>query len=82
MLKIYDAVRRPRANDVWRLSRANGLTYQFAGPGCEHVGVRDEGVSGETLAKMAAEAEGNYEWAWKTSAETDKEEALAMLAEL
>ncbi|KZP27531.1 FAD/NAD(P)-binding domain-containing protein [Athelia psychrophila] len=70
VLQIYDTVRRPQANDVWRRSRANGMTYEFASAG------------GETLAKMAAEAEENYDWAWKTSAEPDKEEALSMLSNL
>lgn len=58
------------------------MIYQFAGAGYEHVGLCDDSVSGETLANMAKELEGNYNWAWKTSAETDREEALSMLSTL
>ncbi|KZP27530.1 FAD/NAD(P)-binding domain-containing protein [Athelia psychrophila] len=82
VLQIYDTVRRPRAIDVWRRSRANGMIYEFAGAGSKHVGVRNDGVSGETLAKMAEELEENYDWAWKTLAETDREEALLILSML
>ncbi|KZP25870.1 FAD/NAD(P)-binding domain-containing protein [Athelia psychrophila] len=82
VLHIYDAVRRPKATAVWHLSRTNGMIDEFAGAGYEHIGTNDGNVSSETLAKMAKETEKNYDWAWKTSAETDREEAVSMVSKL
>ncbi|KZP07956.1 FAD/NAD(P)-binding domain-containing protein [Athelia psychrophila] len=82
VLQIYDEVRRPKASNVWHLSRTNGLIYEFNGAGCEHVGMYDDNVSSEMLAKIGKEAEEHWEWAWKTSAEEDREQAVSMLSEL
>ncbi|KZP09163.1 FAD/NAD(P)-binding domain-containing protein [Athelia psychrophila] len=82
VLQIYDQVRRPKANEVWHLSRTSGSIYEFGGAGCENVGMCDDNVSSEMLAKIGKEAEEHCEWAWKTSAEEDREQAVSMLSKL
>ncbi|KZP08336.1 FAD/NAD(P)-binding domain-containing protein [Athelia psychrophila] len=80
VLQIYDEVRRPKASTVWHRSRTSGLIYELGGAGCEHLGMHDDNVSSEMLAKRVGKAaEENCEWAWKTSAEEDRERAVSML---
>ncbi|TDL26549.1 salicylate hydroxylase [Rickenella mellea] len=93
-LKIYDAIRRPAGNDVQRRSRINGFLYEFndarfpevfplilghgaAGDNADNTGEKDK----ERLKHMGEEIEKNWEWAWRTEAETQKDEALRMLEE-
>ncbi|KZP18795.1 FAD/NAD(P)-binding domain-containing protein [Athelia psychrophila] len=80
VLQIYDEVRPPKASNVRHLSRTNGLIYEFNGAGFEHIGLHDENVSSEVLTQIGKEAEGHWEWAWKNSAEEDRERAVLMLS--
>lgn len=56
--------------------------YEFLGKGYESVGPHDENISIEQLEKIGKEAEGHWEWAWKTSAEEDREQAVSMLNDI
>ncbi|KZP08337.1 FAD/NAD(P)-binding domain-containing protein, partial [Athelia psychrophila] len=68
VLQIYDEVRRPKASTVWHRSRTSGLIYELGGAGCEHLGMHDDNVSSEMLAKRVGKAaEENY----GTTAECD-----------
>ena len=51
--RIYDSIRRPRTQEVVRLSRLCGLTYTFL----------DEGV-GKDMAKMERELTRRFSWVW------------------
>ena len=73
-------MRRPKAKEVYELSRANGAIYEFNGAGNEHIGPYDGSVGLEELEKIGKEAEKHWDWAWKKSAEEDKEKALELLA--
>jgi salicylate hydroxylase len=48
----YDAIRRPRSQEVVRTSRAAGITYAFQGP------------AADDLAGIAAELSRRYQWIW------------------
>ncbi|KZP04830.1 FAD/NAD(P)-binding domain-containing protein [Athelia psychrophila] len=82
VLQIYDEVRRPKANNVWNLSRKNGSMYEFAGPVCGEFRLHDDNFNSESLAKIAKVVMENYEWAWNTSAEEDRNQAVSMLSKL
>ncbi|KAF7975798.1 hypothetical protein HWV62_8475 [Athelia sp. TMB] len=80
VLEIYDQVRRPKAKEVCELSRTNGAIYEFNGAGNEHIEPYDESVDLAELEKIGKEAEKHWDWAWKKSAEEDRENALKLLA--
>ncbi|KZP19639.1 FAD/NAD(P)-binding domain-containing protein [Athelia psychrophila] len=82
VLQIYDEVRRPKATNVWHMSRKNGSMYEFAGPVCEEFGQHDHNFSNEALKKLGEVAAENHAWTWNTSAEEDREHAVSMLSEL
>ncbi|KZP03283.1 hypothetical protein FIBSPDRAFT_1055376 [Athelia psychrophila] len=82
VLQIYDQVRRPKADNVWHMSRKNGWMYECADAIREEFGLHDDDFSSETLAKTGKEAADNHTWTWNTSAEEDRKRAVPMMSKL
>jgi len=88
-LKIYEKVRLPHGNDIQRRSRENGNLYEFAADERHpHLSATDTsdtnrlGIDANQLVKEIGEAAvENWEWAWTTDAETEKDEAIRMFEE-
>ena len=73
-------MRRPKAKEVYEFSRTNGAIYEFNGAGNEHIGHYNESVGLDELEDIGKEAEKHWDWAWKKSAEEDRDNALKLLA--
>ncbi|OCH96283.1 FAD/NAD(P)-binding domain-containing protein [Obba rivulosa] len=78
-LQIYDAVRRPFAQHVAKVSRDNGLLFTMNYPGLtlESPG---EDVP-RKLAELSSRIKKKWEWAWESSVDDDVERAVRMLEE-
>jgi len=77
---VYNAIRQPFANFVQRVSRAQGLLYEFNAPGFEDVQVNDKSVTAERLSMLGDLIVGNWEYAWSTTAEGNLKKALEDLS--
>lgn len=81
-LKVYDTVRRPAAQEVQRLSEANGMLYQLRGAGWEKVTVEQSHAGGiplEKLVTVGKEVEDQMAWMLKESVMEKRDMAIAML---
>ena len=78
MLKVYEAIRLPHANDVQRRSRLNGRLFQFA----EGLPETDTGtIDLEKLKQVGNALMENWKWAWTTDIDDDLAKAVKMLEE-
>ncbi|KAI0642064.1 salicylate hydroxylase [Trametes meyenii] len=77
-LKAYDAIRRPFTQSIQERSRANGLFITLSHPGFEFNACQNQSdqVRLKETARLMKE---NWEWAWKTTIDADRERALSML---
>ncbi|KAF7292584.1 hypothetical protein MIND_01155900 [Mycena indigotica] len=86
-LNAFDQVRRPRAQQVARVSRlaARYFTFEIDGVGVDfsadfgHPAAGSNPVGWETLQRLHHEVVKNWEWAWNTSVDESIQEALSML---
>ncbi|KAI0364648.1 FAD/NAD-P-binding domain-containing protein [Pilatotrama ljubarskyi] len=81
-LKVYDAIRRPAAQDVQRRSEANGRLYQLNAMGWENVTEEESkegGFSLEKLAEIGKQVERQMSWTLGGSVMVDRDRAVAML---
>lgn len=82
-LQIYDAVRRPFAQHVAKVSRDNGLLFTLNYPGLTFEPTssgNDEDVP-RKLAQLSSRIRSQWEWAWDSSIDGDVERAVRMLEE-
>lgn len=79
IMEIYDQVRRPKSQEVYRPARDIGDVYEFEGSDYEHIKPFDENVGLEELQKIGKATEKHREW-MKIPIEEDRENALALLA--
>lgn len=83
-LKVYNTIRRPASQNVQRLSRANGLTYELNDDECQNISVQDSAagmVPMELLAGINKKIEENFGWTWRTSIARDRDEAIRHMDE-
>ena len=76
---VYDAVRRPFAQRIAELSREAGILYTLNYPGLTFSDRRDRGKDREKLEAIFERVRGNWAWAWETTADGERERAVAML---
>ena len=70
VLRVYDEVRRPHAQQVWDTTRRNGHTYQSRGEhGPSHEGIRKD-------------MQGIWDFVWHHPLHADRDQAIARLREL
>jgi salicylate hydroxylase len=69
VLKVYDLVRRPRANSVWSASKKAGEIYEGYGP------------SGSSLEAMRKDLVGIWDAVWHHDLGADYERAVTLLQE-
>lgn len=62
VLRIYEEIRLPFANDVVRNSRLTGLMYEFTAPGYYDGNDRTPAREKEGLQKLGKAIEKNWEW--------------------
>lgn len=62
--EAYDYIRRPRSQELVRLSRLSGLTYSFL----------DENVGAE-VDRMKEEMQSRYNWLWDADLEEHLQQA-------
>ncbi|KAF9482883.1 salicylate hydroxylase, partial [Pholiota conissans] len=74
---VYDVIRRPAANLVHHFSRLQGLLYEFNSP--EFEDHADESWSSSHVESLGEAIIRDWRYAWETTAEDDRERALAML---
>lgn len=82
-LKIYEKVRLPHANEIQRKSRENGKLYEFVfSEQYPHLSAGAKTADPDQLVKEIVDvAKENWQWAWTTDVETEKEEAIRLLEE-
>ncbi|KDQ56872.1 hypothetical protein JAAARDRAFT_36352 [Jaapia argillacea MUCL 33604] len=83
-LEIYNTVRLPMANRILEGSRSNGMMYEFNSPGYSQDELHSKEEIGWDMGKLkqlGEEFESRWMWAWTTTAEGDKQEALKMLSD-
>ena len=76
---IYDAVRRPFAQRIAELSREAGILYTLNYPGLTFPDRRDRGKDKDRLEAIYERIRANWSWAWETTADSERERAVAML---
>ncbi|KAL6301495.1 FAD/NAD(P)-binding domain-containing protein, partial [Sparassis latifolia] len=82
-LHVYDAIRRPFAQDVQRRSRNTGILYQLNGADCQTLSEEDSASGAVPLEKLEGVAhaiDGMMNWMGVGSAMTERSRALNMLA--
>ncbi|KAI0349381.1 FAD/NAD-P-binding domain-containing protein [Trametes cingulata] len=81
-LRVYDAIRRPAAQEVQRRSEANGRLYQLNAKGWENVTEEESrmgGFSPEALVEVGKQVERQMSWTLGGSVMVDRDRAVAML---
>ena len=81
-LRVYDAVRRPFAQDVQARSRTNGLMYQLNALGWENCTAEQSAQGGfplERLVEIGREIENQLSWILTGSMLQERERAVKML---
>lgn len=84
-IKIYDNIRRPFSQRIWRNSRKAGLIYDFNWPGLSDKEVMHQAEGGRWYADLdALRRLGNHvqelqEWTWRTTIDSDRARAIEML---
>lgn len=79
-LDAYDAVRRPRGNQVVRLSSANGHLYELNDPRFADIAANAE-PSMERLKELGNACVENWKWVWTTDVEDDRLLAVKLFEE-
>jgi salicylate hydroxylase len=69
VLKVYDAVRRPRVEAVWEATDRAGRIYEGFGP------------SGRGAEDRRRDIEGMYDFLWYHEVNSDRDSALQLLRE-
>ncbi|KAF5319719.1 hypothetical protein D9619_008828 [Psilocybe cf. subviscida] len=80
LCEVYSCVRQPVANFIHQASRKHGLMYEFndsSFPYVSHEG--DATLPPQRLQELGTMIVKDWEYAWLTDAEGEKERALAML---
>ena len=86
-LKVYEAIRLPHGIDVQRRSRENGKLYEFSEPRFAHLDLgtagndQQEAVDVGKLWESGHAAAENWQWAWTTDIDDDKDRAIKLLEE-
>ena len=84
-LKVYDDLRRPFAQEIWRRSQTNGYLYHLRRLGWEHV-TSEQSASGdyprELLGKLGEELENAVGWAMNGSILEDRDRVVNLLDKL
>ncbi|EMD39109.1 hypothetical protein CERSUDRAFT_104377 [Gelatoporia subvermispora B] len=78
-LQIYDAIRRPFAQHVAKVSRDNGLLFTMNYPGLTIDSPADDVP--RKLTELSSHIKKKWEWAWESSVSEDVERAVGMLEE-
>lgn len=87
-LKVYEQIRLPLANSVLTKSRDNGKMYCLSYPGCRPEDVfevdEDGGLQLEAgkVKKMEKIFDAQWSWAWTTTIEDDRDQAMRLLDEV
>lgn len=79
VLKVYDTLRRPAAQDIQRRSELNGTLYQLRSTGWEDVTEEQSqagGFSHEKLADMGRQVERQMEWVLEGSVMEERRTAV------
>ena len=77
MLRIYDAVRRPDAQEHVRGAQAALVRFTFRDEGTEELPARPDSVAKlERWARVIVEG---WEWCWTSTMDADVQRALEML---
>ena len=86
--KVYEQVRLPLANSVLMKSRDNGRMYCLSYPGCrpEDLFEMDEDgrlqLGAEKVERMEKILDAQWSWAWTTTIEDDRDQAMRLLDEV
>ena len=80
-LAVYDAIRRPFAQEVARKSRENGILLTLNHPALrfDRPEDQDENTKMRRLSEVRLRVKKNWEWAWETTVDADIQRALALL---
>ena len=86
--RVYERVRLPLANSVLMKSRDNGRMYCLSYPGCrpEDLFEMDEDgrlqLGAGKVEKMEEIVGAQWSWAWTTTVEDDRDQAMQLLDEV
>ncbi|KAG6810474.1 hypothetical protein H0H92_011709 [Tricholoma furcatifolium] len=78
-LQIFDNIRRPQAQRVAEMARRNGRLFTFHERDLDCL---SNGAVTKELRLISEEFTRNWEWAWSTSPESSKQEAIRLLESL
>ena len=86
--KVYEQIRLPLANSVLMKSRDNGRMYCLSYPGCRPEDLFEIDENGEQqlgagkVERMEEIFIAQWSWAWTTTIEDDRDQAMRLLDEV